>query len=1035
MTEVYNLDSLMDDQADSAPASFDPLEGSRGPPERVPNGGNDRRMSILTRTGTLFGTGGVELRRTIGHRIRNIIYRVEDALGPILKRLIPNFIVAHYVYLISWTIFGSVVIFGQRNVDYIDALFAAAACSSQAGLNTIDLNQFKLYQQITMFVITMLTTPIFIHGSLVFLRLFWFEKIFDNIKEKSIEQFKTRRTMTIARLKTETMPNNENGRLNGSEWISDRLNQNPVPKPVGGEGDDSDIELRHLPSPGGSSDEDDDESELLFSGINAKPKTQLKKPSPTPLEHMSEPSDDDDVSPTRRPIDSSSEEEDVDDEEGEDADVDPLTVEGHTEGGFANGFNETQNVQRDTQVIGQSHIKFADLPKPSKERQNSLSASQKGSRRSRDINPRDLLMSISVLQQQPEEIESGPALKIKGPLDVERENKVPGYVKRRRLLKAKRKELKKQKKKTEAETKKKSNLTHHPFLLYPLVDSQNGEIEDGNHGDNEEFAVGNSDIDGAHSDNSRLDSDGNESSISDDYFKYTSPKLNKISSNFEHVLHKGKRRASFFARTLTGRHDDLDEQDAELISQYSDRLQNPNYLSWTPTIGRNSNFVTFSEEQKKELGGVEYQAMKLLSWLLILYYLGFHLIAMIFYLAFILTKDYYAGVVRSSGVSPTWWAFFTSQSAFNDLGYTLTPNSMVSFQQNAYIAIVSSFFIVIGNTGFPIFLRLIIWVLNKFARPLTLFKDSLTFLLLHPRRCFTLLFPSGPTWWLFTVLLIMNLTDWMLFLALDFNAAELASIPKGYRVVDGLFQSFSTRTAGFAIVDLASLHPAIKVSYMVMMYISVLPLAMSIRRTNVYEEQSLGVYTQDESDDEDVEKKNEHKRLDFIGSHLRRQLSFDLWFLFLAIFIVCICEGGKIRSGEFTIFDVMFEVTSAYGTVGLSMGYPGHNFSLCGIFTPLSKLVVIATMLRGRHRGLPNSIDRAILLNHDKMDMRDNVQSYTTMRRSQTANTVESKGSSLSWKKTGNKILKFVGSNLFSPSGDTKPPRRSLTREATKYVV
>lgn len=38
------------------------------------------------------------------------------------------------------------------------------------------------------------------------------------------------------------------------------------------------------------------------------------------------------------------------------------------------------------------------------------------------------------------------------------------------------------------------------------------------------------------------------------------------------------------------------------------------------------------------------------------------------------------------------------------------------------------------------------------------------------------------------------------------------------------------------------------------------------------------------------------------------------------------------------------------------------NFSFSGAFTPLSKLIVCVVMLRGRHRGLPVAIDRAVLL-------------------------------------------------------------------------
>lgn len=61
----------------------------------------------------------------------------------------------------------------------------------------------------------------------------------------------------------------------------------------------------------------------------------------------------------------------------------------------------------------------------------------------------------------------------------------------------------------------------------------------------------------------------------------------------------------------------------------------------------------------------------------------------------------------------------------------------------------------------------------------------------------------------------------------------------------------------------------------------------------------------------------------------------------------------------------VFEVVSAYGTVGLSLGITNSNYSLSGAFRPLSKLVVCAVILRGRHRSLPVAIDRAILLPSD----------------------------------------------------------------------
>ena len=37
------------------------------------------------------------------------------------------------------------------------------------------------------------------------------------------------------------------------------------------------------------------------------------------------------------------------------------------------------------------------------------------------------------------------------------------------------------------------------------------------------------------------------------------------------------------------------------------------YLSYTPTVGRNSAFVDLTEEQREELGGIEYRALKTLA--------------------------------------------------------------------------------------------------------------------------------------------------------------------------------------------------------------------------------------------------------------------------------------------------------------------------------------------------------------------------------------------------------------------------------------
>jgi potassium uptake Trk family protein len=256
--------------------------------------------------------------------------------------------------------------------------------------------------------------------------------------------------------------------------------------------------------------------------------------------------------------------------------------------------------------------------------------------------------------------------------------------------------------------------------------------------------------------------------------------------------------------------------------------------------------------------------------------------------------------------------------------------------------------------------------------------EELQFLLDHPRRCFTLLFPRDATWWLFAILVILNGLDLIFFIILDLNDPVVTSLPPGIRVLDGLFQASSTRTAGFSVVNLQELHPAIQVSYLIMMYISVFPIAISMRRTNVYEEKSLGIYASKEE-----ELANE-KEPSYVGAHLRKQLSFDLWYLFLGLFIIAIVEGTRlqdINDWAFSLFNVLFEIVSAYGTVGLSLGYPTINASFSAEFHSLSKLVIIAMQIRGRHRGLPYELDRAILLPSESLQQKEQKEAVRIMTR------------------------------------------------------
>ncbi|GAA5827392.1 hypothetical protein JCM5353_001456 [Sporobolomyces roseus] len=391
------------------------------------------------------------------------------------------------------------------------------------------------------------------------------------------------------------------------------------------------------------------------------------------------------------------------------------------------------------------------------------------------------------------------------------------------------------------------------------------------------------------------------------------------------------------------------------------------YISFDATVGRNSRFHHLTTAQQEELGGVEYRALSLLLKIVVGYWLGIQLIAVLTIAPWLTYSQKYADVFTATDppISPTFFAFHQVFSGLSNTGMSLVDASMVPFQDAYWLIILVAFLILAGNTALPIFLRLTIWTFSKLVPSDSRIRETLQFLLDHPRRCYVYLFPSKQTWFLVFVLICLNGIDWVAFIVLDIGNPQIMALSPGVRCIDGLFQAIAVRTAGFSIVGLATVAPALQFLFVGMMYVSAYPIAISVRASNVYEEKAVGVQ---ETEEDDEEFETEARPSSYILHHVRRQLAFDIWYLCTGIFILCIIERHRIESGdwsEVTVFSLLFEAVSAYGTVGLSLGNNRNATSLAGVLSPGSKLILIAIMLRGRHRGLPVAIDRSILLPFD----------------------------------------------------------------------
>ncbi|KAK0702383.1 cation transport protein-domain-containing protein [Lasiosphaeris hirsuta] len=416
-------------------------------------------------------------------------------------------------------------------------------------------------------------------------------------------------------------------------------------------------------------------------------------------------------------------------------------------------------------------------------------------------------------------------------------------------------------------------------------------------------------------------------------------------------------------------------------------------------IGRNAQFHDLTRKEREKLGGCEYQALKLLAVVIPIYFVLWQLLGAIALGAWI--ANHKPDVATSNGSSPWFAGIFFAISAFNNSGMALLDANMVPFQESYFMLITMGLLILAGNTAYPLFLRLIFWSFLKVLRLVTTEdsfcaeKATLEFILTYPRRVYTNLFPARQTWWLFLMLILLNGIDWVAFEVLNIGNSVIEQIPPGARTLDGLFQALAVRSGGFYVIPISSAYIGLQFLYVIMMYISVYPVVITMRHSNVYEERSLGIYDDDQaSTDESLPspaksrrqtkflahilrravsfhgvgaqppREKEESHVSFINQQIRGQLAHDLWWLVLAVLIITIIETKHFLDDPVTysVFNIVFEVVSAYGCVGISIGLPTQAYSFSGGWHPGSKLVLVAVMLRGRHRGLPVALDRAVRL-------------------------------------------------------------------------
>jgi trk system potassium uptake protein TrkH len=254
-----------------------------------------------------------------------------------------------------------------------------------------------------------------------------------------------------------------------------------------------------------------------------------------------------------------------------------------------------------------------------------------------------------------------------------------------------------------------------------------------------------------------------------------------------------------------------------------------------------------------------------------------------------------------------WAAIFHSISAFCTAGFSIFPNSLVDFSDNLFVNFVVSLLSLFGAIGFIVI--------------------SDAWLTLRHRRSRVTL----TTKIILTATFGFILAGWLFLFFCD---QAIATLPLGERFLVSGFQSMTAMTTvGFNSYPIEDLFPAPVLVMIILMVIGASPSGTGggLKTTSI--SAGFGAVWATLRGSRDVS---------FWGRRipLNRLLgAFAAVMFYLSMFLV----GAVLLllAQEQAFADVIFEVASALGTVGLSRG-------LTGDLLPLGKLIIIALMFVGR---------------------------------------------------------------------------------------
>ena len=278
-------------------------------------------------------------------------------------------------------------------------------------------------------------------------------------------------------------------------------------------------------------------------------------------------------------------------------------------------------------------------------------------------------------------------------------------------------------------------------------------------------------------------------------------------------------------------------------------------------------------------------------------FIGFTILTFIFYLK-------HAFPFKTSMT----FSLFHTVSAFNNAGFSIFSNNFESFSSDIPLNLIIMTLIVLGGIGFPVISEIITF------RRIRHFS-------LHAKV-------------VMTVTAILILTGAVMFFILEFNNPEsIANKPLPTKILASFFQSVTARTAGFNTMKIGLLNPATIFVLTLLMFIGASPggTGGGIKTTTFAAVAASGLSSIRGRSEVTLFKRKLPSNL------IHRALMVTI----VAAALVIISTIGILAFEKYSLKEVLFEVVSAFGTVGLSTGITPE-------LSVASKIILILTMFIGR---------------------------------------------------------------------------------------